>query len=599
MSSSNYIMVLNNKRIHEYYANNPHLNFETVNLLMLDFLDQVQGDHTKIVTQTQTTEILDLVRTLTHTASTSNNDLLVKVQACNQTFVEHLKLRQASDTTQLVNAFGDKLALLLPQATSDSMQRAFSDFKVQLKQDLEQADNKKDGGDLEATLQKLQLPLFSALSASHEQLGQLQHHQQTLLINHRHLEDGLGKIRDVVVAVNDQQKMANEFIGKYKASSQFKGQASENQLERVLNHLLPEAEVVVTRGIPASGDYMLKRTGKYTILVENKNYERNVTTDEVAKFVRDVTAHKLCGIMLSQFSGIVGKPNFFIEVNDGKVLVYVHQVDYSPEKIQLAVNVIDNLVGKLANIQAAEEDRGIVIEKETLDKINQQFQAFLAQKERLAASFKEYSKGFYSQLDDLKMPDLALYLNDKFASAKKTPKQRKGGSLTTEATVAGSTAAVINVATTVVDTTLASTTGSTPSSASTKTDSTATASASAATPSSAATSPKNIGTYFATQKTTVKKFLKDTYGETFRSISRKAAFESYCKLPHPLLKKSEFHERLNDLKVESYMSKGTTCIRLPAKIKKVRDAAEKQEEMLVDENVAVAAAIGMYCIKVY
>ena len=38
--------------------------------------------------------------------------------------------------------------------------------------------------------------------------------------------------------------------------------------------------------------------------------------------------------MMSQLSGIASKPNGFIEINEDKILIYLHYVDYSQEKLK-------------------------------------------------------------------------------------------------------------------------------------------------------------------------------------------------------------------------------------------------------------------------
>jgi hypothetical protein len=120
--------------------------------------------------------------------------------------------------------------------------------------------------------------------------------------------------------------------------------------------------------------------------------------------------------MISQFSGIASKPNGFIELHDANVLVYLHNVDYSPEKIKMAVDVIDNLTAKLETIAAHEEQSGIVIRKDVLDRINEQFQFFMAQKETLLGVMRDSHKKIISQVEELRLPDLSAFLNDKYAS---------------------------------------------------------------------------------------------------------------------------------------------------------------------------------------
>jgi hypothetical protein len=180
--------------------------------------------------------------------------------------------------------------------------------------------------------------------------------------------------------------------------------------------MYPTAEVINTTALKASGDFILKRTGKPDIMIENKNYEANINIDETKKFIRDANEVKTHAIMMSQFSGIVSKPNGFIEINDGNVLIYLHNVDYSQDKIKMAIDIIDNLSVKLDEISNLEENTGHSISKECLERINDEYQKFQFQKETLTNTIKDMNKKMLSQVDEFKLPNLSMYLNDKFAS---------------------------------------------------------------------------------------------------------------------------------------------------------------------------------------
>jgi hypothetical protein len=187
-------------------------------------------------------------------------------------------------------------------------------------------------------------------------------------------------------------------------------------LEAVLNKLMPTADVANTTATKASGDFIIRREDKPTILIENKNYERNVNPEETKKFLRDVVEQRCSGIMMSQFSGIASKPNGFIEIHDTNVLVYLHNVDYSCDKIKMAIDIIDNLSVKLEAISTQEETTGIIIKKDVLDRINEQFQTFMNQRDAVLVTLRESHKKAVSQVEDMKLPELSLFLNDKYAS---------------------------------------------------------------------------------------------------------------------------------------------------------------------------------------
>ena len=86
-------------------------------------------------------------------------------------------------------------------------------------------------------------------------------------------------------------------------------------------------------------------------------------------------------MFLSQHSGIQYKPNFFIEIEDNCVLIYLHNVEYSEEKIRTAIDIIDKLSDKLAELNLNDTE-GIIIEKDILDKINSDFQGFYSTKSK-------------------------------------------------------------------------------------------------------------------------------------------------------------------------------------------------------------------------
>ena len=74
---------------------------------------------------------------------------------------------------------------------------------------------------------------------------------------------------------------------------------------------------------------------------------------------------------MSQTTGIVGKKPYTIEVNEhGNIMVYLHHVNFSPVKIRQAVQIIDNMSPKVKLITAEEETNGVSIDKDVLNRIN-------------------------------------------------------------------------------------------------------------------------------------------------------------------------------------------------------------------------------------
>jgi len=148
--------------------------------------------------------------------------------------------------------------------------------------------------------------------------------------------------------------------------------------------------------------------------MENKVYDRNVTHDEVDKFIRDATESKTHSIFLSQNTGISRKKNFQIDFHDGLILVYIHCVKYSQEKIQLAIDIIDSLSGKMLEIDSDGEPDNI-LSKSLLDEINSEYISFTKQTDEIILNSKDYLKKLISNIENLRLSSLNKYLSSKYA----------------------------------------------------------------------------------------------------------------------------------------------------------------------------------------
>ena len=133
-----------------------------------------------------------------------------------------------------------------------------------------------------------------------------------------------------------------------------KGRISENILSSILSTLYPYGSINPVGNIKESGDFIMERDGKPKILIENKNWSCNVYQDEVKKFIRDIEVNSCCGVFLSQNTGIANKRNYEINIHNGNVLVYVHFVNNDPEKIKIAIEIIDHFKERLNDIFISE-----------------------------------------------------------------------------------------------------------------------------------------------------------------------------------------------------------------------------------------------------
>lgn len=434
-NSQPYIIV-KNKRLVSFYTANPLINFEAVNILFLELIEKLTLDMTSTMTSTINSQILSSVNELKQDnkfiqsnikllSSELNNSINSRFQDSKKEYIEETKnilrnnLYESNDkiselleknTSQLINETKLILNDIIPKSnetTYRQLESSMSAFQKSIEEDTKKLLNVVDKEDsldkfynvFETKSNNLLLqPLYSFINATEE------------------------RINKNVSSVNDnnnnfsQEKIFNDlsdFLGKYKNSS-YKGQFGEHQLESVLNHLYPTGEIINTTGKSASCDFRVNRQNLPTILIETKSYERNVTIDEVKKFIRDIDLQKCHGIFLSQHSGITSKQNYQIDIKGSNILVYIHNVDYCPNTIKIASDIIDSLSGKLSEIE--DNTEVIHIPQEIIDDINKEYTHFIERKSKIIEYSKEFIKKLSNDIEDIKFPSLSKFISSKCGS---------------------------------------------------------------------------------------------------------------------------------------------------------------------------------------
>ena len=415
-----YTLTINNKRLYQFYKNNPNINIESLNLLILNFIEEINNDLTKTIQNTITQEILNNVKEIKNDIQNNHSNIILKFHDINKEYNENMKLLISTNSNtsnerfqrsleKTTENFIHKINEILPTNNSvlnNTITEQIDKLKQFTFENIKKIENQDTLKEFLTTMdfkiQNIQQPVLSYISANNENLTNKLNNLKETNITSQTKQD---KIMDEL----------GDFLNKYKASSTLKGQFSENRIETLLHQTFKDAEIVNTSALKASGDFMIKRYGLPNILIENKNYKTNVNVDEIRKFLRDVNEQKCNGIFMSQHSGIVGKSDYFIEIHDGCILIYLHDVDYASEKIKTAVNIIDNIYPKLQQISNTNKS-GFVIKKEIMDFINNEHQIFLNQKDSIITLNKEYTKKLQTMVEDLKLPTLQTLLCENYAS---------------------------------------------------------------------------------------------------------------------------------------------------------------------------------------
>jgi len=425
-------IIVKNKRIVSFYSDNPAIN----NLIFVDLFERLLGDMSTTMNATINSQILSTVgdlktevNSLNSTVNKLNSDITksicIKFQESKREYIEDIKTIFSNDFSQNTDKINsllqqntsqliDKTTLLLNDVIPKSNDGHYKQLQdsINVFQNSVAEDTKKL---LNCVNKENSLSLF---------LSTFENKSNNLLLQplYTYINASEERINKNVISLKDnnnnsvQEKIMNElseFLGKYKNSS-YKGQFGENQLESVLNQLFPTGEILNTTGKVASCDFRINRQNLPTILFETKNYDRNVTIDEVKKFIRDIGEQKCHGIFLSQHTGITSKQNYQIDIKGSNILVYVHNVDYSPQSIKIATDIIDSLADRLAEIEDNIEE--INIPQETLDEINKEYASFIERKSKIIDYSKEFIKKITNDVDDIKFPSLSKFLSLKCGS---------------------------------------------------------------------------------------------------------------------------------------------------------------------------------------
>jgi hypothetical protein len=240
----------------------------------------------------------------------------------------------------------------------------------------------------------IQQPIFSFIQSSEERTN-----------------SGIQTVKDNLITQQSvNQKLTselNDFLNKYKNNSSTKGNVSEAELYYILQSLMPSDEIIKVNSDTATCDIKINRMDKSkpSILFENKDYGRSVTTDEVKKFERDLQIQKLHGIFISQKSPITYKNNFQIDIINGLIHIYIPNAEYDASKIKIAIDIIDNLALKLKLIENTNDD-DYSINKEDMEDIIEEYRNFVSQKLQMIDTIKLVTKQLIDKMEDIQLPKI-------------------------------------------------------------------------------------------------------------------------------------------------------------------------------------------------
>ncbi len=354
-------LTINNKKILSFFEQHSDIEPETMILKFINIMETLQETMNKTLNNSTVIEILDNIKSL------------------------------RSDNKKILST-------------------EMSDIKRGLNEDIRMIMSNSMNEKLEPTLrEKLK-----------EQQASLVAHVYTRLENV--LESKISGLKETTNAnreiINSQNDTLNSFLKRFENSSK-KGKISENFLNNVLAEVYPLAEIQDVGKTKETGDIMFLRKSKPTILIENKEWTRPIVNQEIVKFERDVEIQKTHGLFLSQNTGICSKDNYEVNlINSNQVVVYIHNVNYDPDKIKIGVDIIDSISEIVKNIEAMEvsNEEQNTISKELTQHINAEYQNYLAHKEKTIKMAKDFLSNLIKHEEQFNFSSLESFLNSKYTA---------------------------------------------------------------------------------------------------------------------------------------------------------------------------------------
>ena len=396
---------INNKRIMDFCTKHPSFDIEKTILSFIDFVEETKASADPSLDSNLASQILTNLKSLQQqvqgidsTISIKQNEYINKSTEIKKEYIDDLKnILMLNNNEKIVpiikeynETFINKLSLLFKdiipkeqQAQTMYLQNVLKNIEQNVAMEMNKGITQES---IDRMLQIIDQKFANILTHSEQKitnvLNTLSQNKQDDNILHNKLDnmlDKMGKTTD-------------------------KGKISENILEFNLQAIYPTAEIRNVANTPHSGDFWLIRKDKPTIIVENKNYTDTVYGANVQKFIDDINDNNLCGIMISQNSKIVHKNNFEIEIHNGNVAVYINECNYDPNKIKIAVRIIDTFKTKIEKNK--NDNATIHIDKDILEKINREFQLFNNKKRQHIAEIKNMYETLTKSAEDMEMEAL-------------------------------------------------------------------------------------------------------------------------------------------------------------------------------------------------
>jgi hypothetical protein len=414
----------NNPKIIKFFNEHTSLDFDETILTFINIIekleDSVQNNPSNHSIQNILSEIKSIKTDMSKYQTETSHNFSQQFLDFKKQYINDLRLNLTSNVSdkieplikEQIQFLFQKTESLIPQQNSDLQNKFQESLKIINKDTEKFIKSNITESSLQTFISQIDQKLTSSLFNTQQQITQNMSNQE------QRLDQKITDIQEKTNSQNTTSLSLNTQVGdllKKLENSSAKGKMSENILVNILHSLYPSGQIDHVGQTKETGDIILSRKDKPKILIENKDWGKNVVQEEVKKFIHDIETQNCSGLFLSQNYGIANKENFEINLHDGNVLIYVHEANNDPDKIKIAIDIIDHFKSKLSDFKIDDEIESI--SKENLHTINQEYQAFIHNKLSITKLAKDFNQKLIKQLDELKITTLEEFLSTRYASA--------------------------------------------------------------------------------------------------------------------------------------------------------------------------------------
>jgi hypothetical protein len=433
---------ITNQQIIAFYQSNPHINFESINLSIIEILRQFRnGQDNSIPAIPVFPDIkhIEPIATADQQKIKELDSFLSNASESIRTLIATINRKYINAKSEYIRDFRSAAAETEPKELFEKTNQTFFEMACSL---LSATISIKFSNISDKT--KIILQQFNKiLTANTEQIfykpekstfsSKIDEYLHNFESNSAHMIQAITQLLSECLAVFElRAKKAIELINGredpsfavyYKLIYELndllhqlpKSTGDGERFDNVLSQQFPTASV----GRDSETEYLLQRENKPAIYIETYDIrEHNIGTSDVKRFLKRTIERSTNGILISQYTGITSKPNFHIEIHNNIVVVYLHKLATSPENIQIAAVMVDSISNKMTDFCSISDNK-YSIPKDILDDVNREYQQFILQKEMIITVFKEQQKTLLSKLDEMRFGSLDKYLSTRYSTSKK------------------------------------------------------------------------------------------------------------------------------------------------------------------------------------